>query len=83
MISSFLIDFVLSSIFFIKLLIATDEACNLIIAIIASTFKAFILANEFGDMSVTFMNLHFKSINILPELGDGPSIDISFSSDLE
>lgn len=80
MIEPLFIDFILSGIFFIKLLITTDQTSNLIISVVAGTFKALILSDKFGYMCITFMDLHFQSIDVLSQLRNGPSVNISFGS---
>lgn len=82
LISSFSINFVLASIFLVKLLISTDQTGNFIVSVVTCPFQAFVLPDQLIDMSIALMDLHLQGIDVFPQLSDGSSVDIDFGPDL-
>lgn len=82
LIRSLSINFVLASIFLVKLLIPANQTGNLIVSVVASSFQALVLPDQFVDMGITLMDLHLQSIDVFPQLSDGSSVDIDFRPDL-
>ena len=73
----FLVNLILIGIFLIQFLITADQTRNLVVSIVACAFESLILPDELSNMRITFVNLHFQRIDILSELGNGPSINVS------
>lgn len=82
LIRSLSINFVLASIFLVKLLIPANQTRNFIVSVVTCPFQAFVLPDQFVYMGITLMDLHLQGIDVFPQLSDGSSVDIDFGPDL-
>ena len=61
-------------------MVATDETGNFIVSIVTGALESLVLSDKFSDVSITLVDLHLQSVDILSELVDGSAIDVSFGS---
>ena len=80
LIEFFFVEFILGGIFFIEFLVATDETGNFIVSIVTGALESLVLSDKFSDVSITLVDLHLQSVDILSELVDGSAIDVGFGS---
>lgn len=61
-------------------MVATDETGNFIVSIVTGALESLVLSDKFSDVSITLVDLHLQSVDILSELVDGSAIDVGFGS---
>jgi hypothetical protein len=66
LIRSLSINFVLASIFLVKLLIPANQTGNFIVSVVTCPFQAFVLPDQFVYMGIALMDLHLQGVDVLP-----------------